>query len=108
MVAEVWAGLRAVSGIFGSNHGYSVGAICELERKLLQIGAHRHPSALVQGDFYRLDWAQWKRALGRVDVLTGSLSCVTLSSAGRMKILVVAIGNGPIFFADLLLSIAYR
>ena len=85
MVAEVWAGLRTLSGLFESQHGYSVGAICELDPELLQLAAHRHPGALVQGDFYKLDWHQWKQVLDRVDVVTGGPSCVTLSSAGKMK-----------------------
>ena len=77
MVAEVWAGLRTLSGLFESQHGYSVGAICELDPELLQLGAHRQPGALVQGDFYKLDWHQWKQVLDRVDVVTarGPLLC---------------------------------
>ena len=39
----------------------------------------------MQGDFYKLDRHQWKQALDRVDVVTGGPSCVTLSSAGKMR-----------------------
>ena len=84
MVAEVLAGLRTLSGLFESQHGYSVGELCEIDPELLRLGARRHPEAIIQGDFYKLDWHQWKQALDRVDVVTGGPSCVTLSSAGKM------------------------
>ena len=87
VVAEVWAGLRTLSGLFESQHGFSVGALCEIDPQLLQLAAHRHPDsdALVQGDFYKLDRHQWKQALDRVHVVTGGPSCVTLSTAGKMQ-----------------------
>ena len=60
VVVEVWAGLRTLLGLFESQHGFLVGAVCEIDPELLQLGAHRHPEALMQSDFYKLDWHQWK------------------------------------------------
>ena len=87
---EIWAGLLALSELFEARGGEVV-AICESEETLLGLAKVAHPTALLQGDFYDLNWDRWAYQLGvestvgaAVDILTGGPLCVTLSSAGKM------------------------